>query len=190
MIQLDKPLILASESLQRQKLLQLLRIEYVIASPLGEEVYQDDLSFSKQIEAIAKAKAQSLSATYSEGIIIGADTVIVIDHEILGKPKDADDAFKMLKRLSGRTHEVITGVCITSSLNTIVFSVITKVEFYPMSDDEISNYVSTGEPMGKSGSYSIQGGASLFVKSITGDVNSVIGLPITQVYRVLRDNPF
>lgn len=182
----DNKVMLVSVSPQRIKLLKELGIDFETCSPLGEEVYLKDRSIQEQIESIAYHKAKSVSDLYPNHLLIGCDTVIVLDDQILGKPKDNEDAFKMLKSLSGRTHEVISSVCMMSADKTSVFSVITKVSLYDMSDKEIQSYVDTGEPMGKSGSYAIQGGMNLFVKEIEGDVNSVVGLPIARIYQELK----
>lgn len=187
---LSKPLVLVSQSPQRRRLLSLLREDFTSVSPIGDEIYHDSLSFAKQIESIAYQKAKSVLSDFPKSILIGADTVIVCDQEILGKPKNHQDAFNMLRKLSGRTHEVITGVAIVSSEHTEVFSVSTTVTLHPMSDDEIWDYVDTDEPLGRSGSYSIMGGISLFIQSLQGDINSVIGLPVADVYRCLRDHQF
>lgn len=177
---------LVSVSPQRIKLIKELGIEFDACSPLGEEIYLRDKSIQEQIESIAYHKAKSVRDIYPNHLLIGCDTVIVLDDQILGKPKDSQDAFRMLKSLSGRTHEVISSVCMMNDNKTSVFSVITKVSIYDMSDVEIQNYVDTGEPMGKSGSYAIQGGMNLFVKEIKGDINSVVGLPIAKIYQELK----
>lgn len=187
MIKLKGQLVLVSESPQRARLLGLLNTDFSIVSPIGDEIYDDGLSHQEQIEAIALRKALSVKDYFPGDILIAADTVIVHNGEVLGKPKDETDAFNMLKKLSGNTHQVITGVCLMSENLTDVFSVITNVSLYPMSDQEIDYYVASGESMGRSGSYAIQGGMSLFVRDIQGDINSVVGLPITEVYRRLRD---
>ena len=186
----NKQLVLVSQSPQRYQLLQHVNPNFMMTLPIGEEVYHEHLSYTDQIESIAQQKAHSVFKQYPDCILIAADTVIVCDNTILGKPKDSDDAFKMLQRLSGRTHEVITGVCILSSLRKEVFSCTTKVTFHTMSDEEIRKYVETGEPMDRSGSYAIQGGASIFVEKIEGDINSVIGLPVSPIYSRLRDLNF
>lgn len=185
-----KPLVLVSQSPQRSRLLSLMRVDFDVVSPIGDEIYHDHLSFKDQIELIAEQKAKSVRHLFHDSICIAADTVIIHNDTILGKPIDDQDAFEMLQSLSDTSHQVITGVCIASDTKTSVFSSIAEVSFHPMSDEEIRDYVNTGEPMGRSGSYSIQGGASLFVKSIKGDVNSVVGLPIAEVYQRLKTNEF
>jgi septum formation protein len=121
-------------------------------------------------------------------LVIGADTVVALDDVILGKPKDAEDAFKMLKALSGREHEVYTGVSIISLDNRIDESFVscTKVRFYPLTDDEIREYISTGEPFDKAGAYGIQGKGGLLVEGISGDYNNVVGLPIAELVRRIK----
>ncbi len=183
---LKQSLVLVSESIQRSNLLGLLQIPFETTAPIGEEIYDGSLSAQEQIENIAEQKARSVRHLYPNKTLIAADTVILCDDEILGKPIDADDAFKMLRKLSGRVHQVITGVCIINNDTVDVFSNTTSIEFYEMSDAEIQAYVDGGEPFGRSGSYSIQSGASLFLKRVEGDLNSVVGLPIGQVYQHLK----
>ena len=183
-------LVLVSESPQRIRLLKQIEPDFEITSPLGEEVYDDSLSAQKQIEQIAYQKALSVAHIYPDSVLIAADTVIVHNGDILGKPEDETDAFNMLKRLTGETHHVITGVCLMSSNLTDIFSVITEVTFKPMSDQEIETYVATGEPMNRSGSYSIQSDATTFVEEVNGDIDSVVGFPVTEVSRRLNNQQF
>lgn len=185
-MELKSKLVLVSESPQRVRLLSTLGQEFATVSPIGDEVYHHHLSKAEQIESIAFQKALSVYNYFPNDILIAADTVIVLDDMILGKPEDETDAFNMLRKLSDRTHQVITGVCIMNEFHTEIFNVTTEVTFNELSDDEIHHYLSTQEPMGRSGSYAIQGGASLFVKQIKGDLNSVVGLPISEVYARLK----
>lgn len=135
---------------------------------------------------IAARKASM--AHHSEGdIVIGADTVVVCDGFILGKPRDAMQAKSMLKKLSGKTHSVYTGVCILKDETRECFCVKTDVKFYELDDRIIDRYIATGEPLDKAGSYGIQGRGSLLVESIDGDFYNVVGLPISKVYKKIRE---
>jgi septum formation protein len=134
------------------------------------------------------------SKTKEPLLVIGADTVVSVDGEILGKPKDEEDAFRMLKLLQGRTHQVYTGVTLiydaqddeNYGIGELTFNMCTEVTFYPMSDSEIREYISTGDPMDKAGAYGIQSGGARFVKEIRGDYNNVVGLPVSRLYQELR----
>ena len=136
--------------------------------------------------ACAKARAVAPHADADEALI-AADTIVYLDDEILGKPVDAEDAKRMLHLLSGRTHQVATGVCLRRGAREDAFTVRTHVTFYPLSDAEIDAYVATGEPLDKAGAYGIQGaGGRLLVRGIEGDYYNVVGLPIAEVVRHLR----
>lgn len=187
-MQFNKDLVLVSQSPRRKELMELMGVPFTVCTSNTPETLDQSLSIQEQIEAIAVEKALSVQDQYPNAILISADTVIVLDDEVLGKPLDDEDAFKMLKRLSGRQHTVITSVYVHSSIKTVLFSSVSTVHFYPMSDQEIERYVMTKEPIGRSGSYSIMGGASIFVKSIQGDTNAIMGLPIAEVYQTLKNN--
>ncbi len=119
-------------------------------------------------------------------MVIGCDTGVFIDNLMLGKPADKSQAKEMLSLLSGRTHKVITGCCIMRGGKTVSFSKVTEVEFYRLSDEEIREYISTGEPMDKAGAYGIQGKGSLLVKKISGDYFNVVGMPIAEIRQRLK----
>lgn len=140
---------------------------------------------------LAEQKNVPVAEKFSDGMIISADTIVAIDGQILGKPKDEEDAFLMLKRLSGQVHSVFTGVCIVYKENNKVkeqklFYEETKVEMYPISDKEIWDYIDTKEPMDKAGAYGIQGKAAIFIKGITGDYYNVVGLPMARLYQEIK----
>jgi septum formation protein len=137
-------------------------------------------------QRLARDKAQAVLARYPDGLVLGADTVVVVDEHLLEKPQGTDDARRMLSLLSGRAHEVVTGVCLTSSQYERIEAEITTVVFSSMSEQEISDYVASGEPMDKAGAYGIQGMASRWVERIEGDYFNVVGLPIARVYRMLK----
>ena len=140
---------------------------------------------AEYVQRLAAAKAHAIEAADGE-TVLGADTTVVIDGEILAKPADAADARRMLARLSGRRHEVLTGVCLRRGADAMRDYVTTGVVFATLSDAEIAEYVASGEPMDKAGAYAIQGLASKFVERIEGDYFNVMGLPVALVYRLLR----
>ena len=151
-------------------------------TPLSGELPRD------YVERLARDKAESVETKESQ-VVLGADTTVVIDETILGKPSSPADAARMLRLLSGRSHDVITGICLRSPLGQIVDAAITRVWFAALSDDEIEAYVASGEPMDKAGAYGIQGLASKFVERIDGCYFNVMGLPIALVWKHLRGNP-
>ncbi|WP_075982453.1 Maf family protein [Bacillus massilinigeriensis] len=178
-------LILASASPRRKELLENLHIPFQVSSSDVDESYDPQLSPQEVVMELASRKAKSVAEKNQEAYIIGSDTVVVIDEEILGKPKDKDEAFTMLKRLSGNTHSVYTGVAIASSKKVIQFYEKTDVVFWELTDDEINTYIDTNEPFDKAGAYGIQGFGSLLVKGIVGDYFTVVGLPISRTVREL-----
>ncbi|WP_235069437.1 nucleoside triphosphate pyrophosphatase [Turicibacter sp. TJ11] len=180
-------IILASQSPRRKELLELAEIEHRIVVSEVEELLDKDLDVAGQVQDLAIQKACKVAELYPQETIIGADTIVVLDGKILGKPKDEQDAFNTLKALSGRIHQVMTGVSIINKEKELITSFvnITEVEFYFVTDEWILNYISSGEPMDKAGSYGIQGKGFELVKSISGDYYSVMGLPIAQLKRTL-----
>jgi septum formation protein len=147
-------------------------------------------------ERLAREKALAVSRSRPKNYVLGADTIVVVDDVILGKPRDAEDAARMLRLLSGRTHAVITGVCVVGPVasgqgsvvsDTEIASESTLVTFCKLSEDEIRLYVATGEPMDKAGAYAIQGMASRWIPRIEGDYSNVVGLPVALVYAMLRE---
>jgi septum formation protein len=138
-------------------------------------------------ERMAREKARSVRKASSGNVVLAADTVVAVDNRILGKPQDEDDAARMLRLLSGRTHSVITGVCLSGGDFEDVRSETTAVQFASLSEDEIRDYVRSGEPMDKAGAYAIQGRASRWISKIEGDYYNVVGLPVDLVWRMLRE---
>ncbi len=176
-------LILASKSPRRIELLKLGGFSYEVIPALSEEKTDPALTPAETVMSLASQKAREVSAKYKEATVIGADTIVVYDGEIMGKPADKDDAFRMLKKLSGNTHSVFTGVCIRKGEKENSFYEETKVQFYQLSDEEINRYIATGEPMDKAGAYGIQEKGSLLVKKIDGDYFNVVGLPLSRLVR-------
>ncbi len=155
----------------------------VYETPLAGEAPRDCA------ERLAREKALAVWRVRPQDVVLGADTIVVVDESILGKPRDADDAARMLRMLSGRVHRVITGVCLVGpgAIQARTTSESTLVTMSKLSDDEICAYVATGEPMDKAGAYAIQGMASRWIPRIEGDYSNVVGLPVALVYRMLRE---
>ncbi len=181
----DVRLILASTSPRRRELLGRLGVPFDIASPQFEEVIDPHASPETQAEQFALGKARSIVAP--DAVVLGSDTLVVVDHTILGKPTDAADARRMLRLLCGRAHRVITAVAVTApGQPPHVFLDTAQVQMRAADDAEIAAYVSTGEPMDKAGAYAAQGAGARFIASIKGDETTVIGLPLQRVAEALR----
>lgn len=204
-------LILASASPRRQELLRNARIPFVAQAADIDERIRDGEAARDCAERLAREKALAVARVRPEDYVLGADTIVVVDANILGKPRDAADAARMLRLLSGRVHEVITGVCVvkpvaggqlpvtSESKNTSCLNVgsvgeelatgseTTLVTMSELSDADIREYVATGEPMDKAGAYAIQGIAARWIPRIEGDYSNVVGLPVALVYRMLRE---
>ena len=184
---LKEKLILASKSPRRAEILSAVGWESeAIAADIDETRHasEDAVSYVKRL---AQTKAETVAKGFSECPVVGADTVVVIEGEILGQPRDDEDARRMLRLLSGKWHEVLTGVALVRAGETaqaLVDHETTRVLFAEMSEDEIDWYVSTGEPRGKAGAYAIQGKGALFIKEIQGDYFNVVGLPVRLVYEL------
>ncbi len=180
--------ILASASPRRKELLSLCVNDFEIVPSFIPEVVPESLEVEKHSEFLARLKANDIAKNNPSDVVIGADTSVIYGDNILGKPKDREDAKRMLKMLSGNTHKVITGCAVVKNGVCNSFSVITDVEFFELSDTEIENYLDTTEPYDKAGSYGIQGLGGLFVKTIKGDYFNVVGLPIAHLKRFLEIN--
>ena len=174
-------IVLASSSPRRKELLQTAGIDFEIDVEGVDEVPQGDTPEEK-VCSIAAQKCRPVAARRPNDCVIGADTVVSVDGDILGKPHDREDAKNMLRRLSGREHTVYTGVCISAHGKETVFSEATKVKFFDLTDKEIADYVLSGEPMDKAGAYGIQGLGCTLVEGI-GDYFNVVGLPVARVVR-------
>jgi len=182
-MKLKQPLILASASPRRRELLATLAIPFDIVKPNVNEAQLKDETPKHFVERLAKAKADAVSSL--DAIVIAADTVVVLDDCILGKPTDLEDAKRMLRALSGKVHQVITGVCVQNASRSIVFSLSTMVTFRALAEEEILMYVESGEPLDKAGAYAIQGNAASMVATIEGSYTNVIGLPLCEIYKIL-----
>ena len=179
-------LILASSSPRRKELLENLQLSFNTVSSDVDEHYDADWKPDKIVMELALRKAKSVAKDYPASFVIGSDTVVVNDHNILGKPQNREEAFSMLKSLSGKTHSVYTGVAIVTPAKEHTFFEKTDVVFWELTDEEINKYLDTGEPFDKAGAYGIQGFGSVLVKSITGDYFSVVGLPVARTMRELK----
>ena len=185
-------IILASASPRRKELLKGLGLTFEVIPAKGEEK-QHEGTPEEIVKALAYQKAREIFEQEDVGndlLVIGSDTIVVFDGQILGKPKDEDDAKRMLHMLSGQTHQVFTGVAVLSgkadSYQEILFCEKTDVEFYPMEEEEIKRYIATEEPMDKAGAYGIQGKGGRFVRRIDGDYNTVVCLPQARLYQELK----
>lgn len=181
-------LILASASPRRQELLRNAGISFeVFPADIVERPLQ--LEGARECsERLAREKALTVARLHPQDCVLGADTVVTIDSDILGKPTDAADAKRMLRMLSGRCHQVITGICLVLGDKEVVASETTLVTMTEISDREIADYVATGEPMDKAGAYAIQGIASRWIPRIEGDYTNVVGLPVAMVFGMLRQH--
>jgi septum formation protein len=179
-------LVLASASPRRQELLRNAGIPFEVQPAHIPEDALPEESARACAERLAREKALAIARQRPGDIVLGADTVVVIDGELLGKPSDATDATRMLRLLSGREHQVITGVCLVADGEPSVASETTVVTVSEITDKDIADYVASGEPMDKAGAYAIQGIASRWIPRIEGDYSNVVGLPVALVWRMLR----
>ncbi|WP_421380186.1 Maf family protein [Bacillus salacetis] len=180
-------LILASGSPRRKELLQQIQLSFSIEVSNADESFSQDLQPDEVVMELAKRKAVSIAKENPGSFVIGSDTVVVHNNEILGKPSNSEHAKEMLRILSGETHAVYTGVAIVQDKNEKMFYKKTEVTFWELTEEEIDMYAASGEPLDKAGGYGIQGLGAFLVKEIHGDYFSVVGLPISEVYRSLKE---
>lgn len=178
-------LILASASPRRQELLRLITDDFIVCPAAVDEILPPALSVRASAQYLAQIKAEAVATQYPDAVIIGSDTTVLFEHQILGKPNTPERATEMLHLLSGKTHEVITGVALAKGAKISTFQTETKVTFYPLTDAQIEAYVKTGEPLDKAGAYGIQGYGALFVQQIVGDYYGVVGLPVAPLAKAL-----
>lgn len=176
-------IILASASPRRQELLGYIFDSFECIPAQIDETLPEDIGTENAAEYLAVKKAEHIAAQHPDDLVIGCDTVVLYGGSIFGKPKDEAEAREMLRALSGKTHHVVTGVCMIRGEKKSSFSDITEVEFYPLSDTEIDRYIATGSPMDKAGAYGIQDKQFLPVKRISGDYFNVVGLPAARLRR-------
>ena len=187
-----KQLILASGSPRRKELLQQIGMEFQVIPSKKEEVITGTIP-SEVVQELAKQKAEDIADNLKQTgiIVLGADTVVALGQQIMGKPANEAEALEMLKQLQNNTHQVYTGVALCTwnsdgTFHTKTFYEVTDVQIYPMTEEEIRSYIASGDPMDKAGSYGIQGAFAAFIKGIVGDYNNVVGLPIGRVYQELK----
>lgn len=188
----SRRVILASMSPRRKELLALIHRDFeIIPSQFDESEMPGDLSPSEHVVLSAKQKARDVAVGVDNAIVIGSDTVVAIDEHILGKPSDEDDAKRMLRMLSGRTHQVYTGVCVIDAHSGETTEkcdfACTDVKFRELSEEMIERYVASGEPMDKAGAYAIQGLGSILVEGISGCFFNVVGLPVHKLSLMLEE---
>jgi len=186
-------IILASASPRRAELLRSAAIPFTVdVADIAEDLHSGERPV-QHAERLAREKVEVVAKRNPEKIVLGADTIVVVDDEILGKPRNAADADRMLRLLSGRSHQVITGVCLvslkTGTRKLEAGSEQTIVHFTQLSEKDIADYIATGEPMDKAGAYAIQGIASRWISRIEGDYANVVGLPVALVWKMLQKFP-
>ncbi len=184
---MNRKIILASKSPRREELLKLLDIDFTIkVSDICEDL-KEGLSNEELVMDLAFQKAETILQTNPESIVLGFDTLVILDGEPLGKPKNREDGFTMLRSLSGRKHRVLTGCAILTDSSKDIFYDYADVFFNVMSDIEINEYLDTDEPFDKAGAYGIQGYGARYIKGIEGDYYSVMGVPLQKLYNKMRD---
>ena len=188
MICFDKKVVLASASPRRQELIKLIFDSVEILPADCDEMLPEGIGAREAVEYLSKIKNDaSAKLTEKENLVISADTVVSVDNEILGKPVDKEDARRMISLLSGKVHQVYTGVTISLNGKAKTFSEKTDVEFFDLTENEIEEYISSKEPYDKAGAYGIQGKAGLLVKGINGDYYNVVGFPIARLKREIEE---
>lgn len=177
--------ILASQSPRRRELLGLLRIPFTVRVADIDEAMDPHGDPASEVARVSALKANAIPRS-ADDLVIAADTIVVCDGQILGKPRDEADAFRMLQLLSGRAHQVMTGMTVLYRDKAVTHTEITQIHFRPLSEKEIRGYIRTGDPMDKAGSYGIQSGAALFADRLEGDYFNVVGLPVCRLSMILR----
>jgi septum formation protein len=180
-------LVLASGSPRRADLLQAAGIPFDVFPVAVDEQFRTGEKPEHAVARVAQAKAEAGATSHPDAVVLGADTTVVIRGEALAKPADRQEAARMLRLLSGRTHEVFTGVCLCARGRRLVHVEPTRVRMAELGESEIAWYVSTGEPFDKAGGYAVQGLGSRFIEGIDGSYSNVVGLPISSVYELLKE---
>ena len=182
-----KKIILASKSPRRKELLEKCGIEFECIPMDIDESLNEGNTLEEKIMILSEKKASACLNAYPDAVVIGSDTIVTVDDQILGKPKNREEAKEMLRELSGRTHRVITGVCIISSARRYIDVSVSEVTFAPLGEEEINAYVESGECDDKAGAYAIQGLGGKFITHIAGDYYAIMGLPLNLVYEELKN---
>ena len=178
--------ILASQSPRRRELMGLFSIPFTVKVADVDETMDPAGSPYEQVAQVSRRKAEAIARSQQD-VVIAADTIVVCNGEILGKPKDEEDAFRMLRLLSGGAHQVMTGMTVLCGDTCVSSTEVTDIYFRPLTDGEIWAYIATKEPMDKAGSYGVQGGAALFVERLEGDYFNVVGLPVCKLGKILKE---
>ena len=178
-------LILASQSPRRRELLGLTGLDFVVRVADIDETMDETGAPAEEVARVSRMKALAVERE-ADDVVIAADTIVVCGGKVLGKPKDAEDAFRMLSLLSGRNHQVMTGMTVLQGDEVVTHTEVTKIRFRNLLSEEIRAYIATGEPMDKAGAYGIQGGAALFCTRMEGDYYNVMGLPVCALSVILR----
>ena len=179
-------LILASGSPRRRELLSLYTTDFTVQVSDFEETGVEAATPAQLVEKLARGKCLAVAAQHPGQVVIGCDTVVDVKGEVFGKPRDPEDARRMLRALSGSTHEVHTGVCVSDGTRTESFVDSCRVTFFPISEEEITRYIATREPYDKAGAYGIQGRAALWVDRIEGDYYTIMGLPVSRTVQLVE----
>ncbi len=182
-----KRFICASASPRRREILASCGYDFEVIPSEADESIDEKMTPAETVMELSKRKALSVSEKHPGAVVFGCDTIVVLGNTILGKPRDEENAKNMLRMLSGKTHEVMTGVTITDRKKSYTFHEVSEVTFYELSEETIESYVASLEPMDKAGSYGIQGLGCVLVKGIKGDYFSIVGLPIAKTARVLSE---
>lgn len=185
-LRIDRRLVLASSSPSRKMLLERAGISFDVIVSGVDETVPPDFTPAQTVECLAERKGTAVLPLCPDRIVLAADSVVSIDGLILGKPENDEAAKATLRRLSGRTHEVFTGVCLLADGKREVFHQSTQVTFYPLTEEEIGEYVGMGESRGRAGSYGIEGAGVVLIRSICGDYSNIVGLPVAESLRRLR----
>ena len=185
-----EPLVLASSSPRRAEILRAVGWPFEVMAANVDETARPGEEVSEYVERLACEKAEAVAEGRASGLVLGADTVVAVGGQVLGKPADAEDARRMLNLLGGRWHDVLTGVALVRAETgeVLVAHELTRVRFAPLTDEEIDWYVATGETADKAGAYAVQGRAALFIEEIEGDYWNVVGLPVRLVYKLAGES--
>ena len=179
-------IILASQSPRRRELMGLLRVPFTVCAADVDETMDPTMAPYDEVARLSRKKAEAVARQPGD-IVIAADTIVVCEGRVLGKPVDETDAFRMLRMLSGKAHEVMTGLTVLRDDQCVSRTEVAQIRFRALTDGEILSYIATGEPMDKAGAYGIQGGAALFAETMTGDYYNVMGLPVCRLYMILKE---
>ena len=181
-------IILASSSPQRENLMKQLGVNFEIIPSNFDEDSVKKIAPKEYVKKLAKCKAGFVADAQNEGVIIGVDTVISFGDEIIGKPKNKEDAAKTLRKLSGKTHNVISGICVINKYSNkiVTKAVVTKVKFRKLNEKLIKQYIDSKEPLNKAGSYGIQGKGAILIEAVNGDYYNIVGLPLTTLAKILE----